>query len=325
MEEIPRMPRKKNRVRNRISFERNAQAGQSADNSDRPADAERIRRRQKAVRRRLLRRSVLWGIGAIGATALAFTTTLGQAVANKFIDPHASTSAAPRTSPPADLKIGRGYKVAVDFQYPPGQSFALPQALTDGSRAAQLRAGFADPVEGMKQFLRENSGSARKDLQARLVFTGISSQKVHILSLEVVMMKVEQNLQGTAIKTSSGSSDATLPVRIDMDTPGRSFSQDGIDFFANHEINVSAADWETVDAHFVASKNSYRWLIAIHSVDLSGKRITSYLDSAGNIYDKPSSAPALEWFALSGIAHTYHVTYTDDYNTGGRGFHVATP
>ncbi|GIH21450.1 hypothetical protein [Rugosimonospora africana] len=296
---------------------------QPQTNSPQPTDAERAGRRRRAVRRRVVRRLGIRGISAIGAVILAglvaLITTLAQTAGNTIV--HHSDGEPTATANGS----GRGYMAAVNFQYPPGQVFALPRALTDGAQAAQLRAGFTDPVKDMTAFLQTNGGAARNDLNVRLVFTGTSSQPVHILSLQVIIKNLGPNLAGTAIKTSSGSSDETLPVRVDLDTPGRAFTRNGVDYFAGHELNVSSTDWETVDAHFTASKNAYWWLIAVRSVDLSGKSITSYLDSTGHLDDTPSSAPATTWFALSGPATKYQITYADAYGTGGRGFHVATP
>lgn len=123
------------------------------DESDEPDQARR--RRKEALRHRLLRMS-LSSTQKIAAAVLVPVVIAGlTALVLKLVN---------RSS----AEAGGGYRAAVTFDYPEGQKFALPTALTDATGAAPLLAGFPSggPVAGMTGFLSQHGGAAVDQLRS---------------------------------------------------------------------------------------------------------------------------------------------------------------
>lgn len=231
--------------------------------------------------------------------------------------PAASPSASP--SPAGEL----GFHAAVTFDYPGGQTFALPSAAVSGPLVTQLLQGFGGRDE--TSFLRDNGGAAVEDLTARVVLTGTSEQPTTITAIRVRVMSAVANLSGTRIQTSSGGDKPTIPVTIDMDhaTPVIRDSA-GKPFFLGHSLIVTTIDRETLLMHFTAESRSYRWLLEVDHVAGDGSTVTSYLDAVGKVWPDRTAIPMANQFGLTGRATAYGIEYLDNYPAGS-GFHVRTP
>nr|BFE70415.1 hypothetical protein GCM10020092_037160 [Actinoplanes digitatis] len=104
-------------------------------------------------------------------------------------------------------------------------------------------------------------------------------------------------------------------VTLDMDRPPRSLMHSGKPFFAEHDLDVTVAERETLRVSVTAQRRSYRWVFGIDHVDGAGARTTSYLDARGRLHRDRARVPEDDYFRITGAASTYGARYIEE---GGR-------
>ncbi|RLP94359.1 hypothetical protein EAD89_04260 [Micromonospora sp. BL4] len=227
------------------------------------------------------------------------------------------------SSPAGAAAPGHGYTVGIANSYKPGQSFALPEPLTDGSRAAPLLLGFADFTRGMTDFLREQHGAAQSDLSVTMTFTGTSERPTRIAGLRVATVQRLAPMDGTVIRTYSGSDHPPINVVVDLDGPMPDVAQSGRPYFNDHQTDVTSSDREPFRVTFTGQRHSYQWVMAVDAIGPDGNLLTSYFGTTGQLVDRPERVPQSEAFRLTGPAPSYKVEYS---NAGsGSAFHLVRP
>ncbi|MBN1170896.1 MAG: hypothetical protein JXA67_01875 [Micromonosporaceae bacterium] len=250
---------------------------------------------------------------AVTAAIVAFATGGAQSAVTALTAPKPTA-----TSP------GSGLTAAVDFVYPAGQSFALPDPLVDGHRSARFRAGFSDLNRGLTGFLRDNAGAARERLIAKIVLTGRSDRPTRITGLRVNVITTAPVLAGTLISLPPPQGEGvTTSVTVDFDRGQTDVMQGDQPYFAGHTRDITKDDRVTFVVAFSGTARTYRWVMAVDCVDRKGAASTRYVDSTGHDYADPGNIPSANAFSITGTASQYAVKYASD-SVWDRGFHITS-
>ncbi|MET8152291.1 hypothetical protein ACIBSW_10750 [Actinoplanes sp. NPDC049668] len=229
----------------------------------------------------------------------------------------AATAYVNRVVPPPEPvpTPGSGFQPAVGTIPACGQVYALDRVVDPRTGAAPLLAVDGSDTPAFDALLDRERAAPVGAITVEIVITGRLQRPTRILDVRADGVRAEPSAAGTELTTDCAGDSQTRLVTLDMDRPPRSLMHSGKPFFAEHDLDVTVTERETLRVSVTAQRRSYRWVFRIDHIDGAGARTTSYLDARGRLHRDRARVPEDAYFRITGAAKAYGARYIEE---GGR-------